>query len=372
MKTNSISSFSPVRLRFNEWWSYKTPFILSISYAACIIQHTSISFTTITLFLCSYIGLATYGYLLNDWFDIAADKLAGKHNRLENVSILQFILLSLLSLALSALPYLFLHLSHTVLYLFMLEAILLNLYCIPPVRLKERGWLAVITDTLYGFILPFWIGTLFFLEGQPSLLVITSCVAWLAVVGIRNILTHQLHDHNSDIKACISTVVTLKGKRRIKRLIEQFLSPIEVLFLIVACSALGKPFLFLLPLFIVHALLSYFRELVMIRERGYQLPADYQFISNIILNEFYQCWIPYFLLTYLCFTDLHFLWAIGIHSFLFPSQLKILVHHLQRNYYYLKKGLIRLLRRYLKNNHSIASIFIQVAIQKRKDKRFNG
>jgi 4-hydroxybenzoate polyprenyltransferase len=97
-------------------------------------------------------GIAGLGYFINDWADIRSDQLAGKPNKVGELSLGVRLLILILLCAFSFLPWLILPMNEYSWALIGIEIILFLMYSLPPLRLKEKGFLGIITDTMYAYI----------------------------------------------------------------------------------------------------------------------------------------------------------------------------------------------------------------------------
>src|SRR6478672_5410321 len=75
-------------IRFDHWWWYKIPPVLSLAAAVLLTRDELSAHTVLVLFsaVWSICSVASYGHLINDAFDVEQDRLAGKSNNMANVS----------------------------------------------------------------------------------------------------------------------------------------------------------------------------------------------------------------------------------------------------------------------------------------------
>lgn len=175
------------------------------------------NFYSFLVFQISFFSIGTLGYLLNDISDEKADKEAGKTNVSADLSVIQKLVLSLVLAVIGFVPIAF-YCPPTI-PLIVIEFLLLLLYAFPPVRLKEKGFLGLVIDSLYAYFLPSLI-LLTFLNSQ----FFVDLFFWILLptfglfLGISNILNHQLEDYDNDIVTQTKTFATnnLKGAERTK------------------------------------------------------------------------------------------------------------------------------------------------------------
>jgi hypothetical protein len=102
----------------------------------------------------------------------------------------------------------------------------------PPIRLKERKWFAVLADALAAHVYPAMLAlaTVVHLGVRPVGTVLIAClVVWSAAVGLRGILSHLLHTAEQDRKGGLRTVVSDAGAEILERWIVALLLPLEAL-----------------------------------------------------------------------------------------------------------------------------------------------
>ena len=143
-------------VRTDNWFSQKLPPLLAVAYALLLAGQvdpvTALRVVPfIVLCLCS---VAAYGHVVNDIFDIEADKLGAKPNVLAQVSpgrrrLMVAALLGLGAAGLWALPW-----NPVGASLLALNFLLPTIYSVPPFRLKERGLAGVVSDTCGSHVVP--------------------------------------------------------------------------------------------------------------------------------------------------------------------------------------------------------------------------
>ncbi len=152
----------------------------------------------------AYVLIGIGGYFMNDLFDIKADLYSNKFNitNLINKYLVSIIILILWSIGF----YLIWNLSAIASYLLLGQYMLLLIYSLPLIRLKERGYLGLVTDALYAHLLPATI-LLFILNKyvaiSPYITIIFT--GFTLVLGLRDIIIHQIEDAKNDIKSKTKT-----------------------------------------------------------------------------------------------------------------------------------------------------------------------
>ena len=203
--------FGPGLLRFSMWWQHIVPPVLAGAYLAVAAGALppGALVAALPLFLVSIVGIAGFGYFLNDVCDIAADRAAGKANAAAGRSPLAraAILFALLLLGLA--PWSLLPRNPENLTLLALQVGRADALFGAALRLKERGLGGALADTLYGHLLPMAIAIVTFFPTPAASLDVSpetpgrpacsssSATLVLACKGLRNILLHQLGDRGT-------------------------------------------------------------------------------------------------------------------------------------------------------------------------------
>ena len=140
--------------RLRDWGKYLIPFWLGFAFLSVYINEIPFkqAIILISLLTISIIAMASYGYILNDFFDIEDDRKAGKQNSSKHLSKTTKIVYVIIFLVLALLPWLFLPFAYLNFGLFILQLLLLAMYPIPPIRLKKYVLTGVITDALYNSV----------------------------------------------------------------------------------------------------------------------------------------------------------------------------------------------------------------------------
>lgn len=289
-------------LRFSLWWQHIVPPILAGAYLAAAVGALPPArlVTLLPPFLLSVIGIAGFGYFLNDVCDIAADRAAGKTNAAAARPPLARagILLALLGAGLA--PWSLLPANPVNLALLALQVGVLTLYSARPFRLKERGLVGAFADTLYGHVLPVAITlSTFFPEpasafqrtgsSWPAGLLGLLMVLVLVSKGLRNILLHQLGDRFNDRRAGLRTFVVGAGPVTTLSLINRLLLPVEI-------GALSGILLLLAPAAPVWVGFVAFLGFTSLMFSAWKFPylpkRQMRFKFLYFLNDFYEEWLP--------------------------------------------------------------------------------
>lgn len=185
-------------------------------------------------FLLSLVGLAGFGHLINDWGDLGEDRRAGKPSPLAELSTAARLLWALALVVLSFAPLALIARGFFPLALAGLEILLFVAYSLKPLRVKERGGLAILNDALYGHTVP---GLLAVSVLAPPMRSFTPWMSrflalvllWKLVQGLSGALLSQIEDRANDRRSGHRTFVLDFGPRRALLLVNQVLLPVHFL-----------------------------------------------------------------------------------------------------------------------------------------------
>jgi hypothetical protein len=216
--------------RPENWLVSKIPPLLAVAYLAVGRFGTAPDdvLRLLASGLVSIVCVATYGHLVNDMFDLEADRLANKVNRLAAMRPVRRVLLTGVFLIAGFLPSLFTDYSVWALSLLALNYLWPTLYSIPATRLKERGLLGVACDALGSHITPTLFVLALFASASPDRSVsgrttfIVVATLWAGALGLKGILHHQIADRHSDLQAGIATFATRVPVEGIQRFLSRF------------------------------------------------------------------------------------------------------------------------------------------------------
>jgi glycosyltransferase involved in cell wall biosynthesis len=221
--------------RLREWWQPKAGNLLATIFLTVAWIGVPLS-DMLWYFLPSVItivGIGACGHVVNDLFDIKSDRQAGKRNRMSGFSPLGRVGVLLFFLAVALLPWLVLPWDMGSVYLMGAEFLLLIIYAIPPIRLKERALLGVFADGLYAYAIPSVLAAYtYFLIGQsePDYPLLLLLFSWQWLLGIHGILIHQVSDYKNDLAVGANTFAVSVGMRSAVRLTQGVVLPLEIIF----------------------------------------------------------------------------------------------------------------------------------------------
>ncbi len=269
--------------RIPEWYDSKVP--LLAAPALYLFLRREVPFTgaslaellLLTLFYGVFLG---FGYVINDFGDLEADRLAGKKKVMQSMKPQTAAVIVWLTAAAGCI--LMLALSHTPAMCLALAVIYFfgASYSIRPMRFKERGVLGLLVSSTAQRCFPLLL--LMVLEGWVS----PDFWLWMLLsffVGLRYILVHQLLDLENDRKAGVETF-SMEHEAAVRRMIlAVFIAEIVLVCLLLVPLAVKYPFSMILPA--AYLLVS------LVRWRGclvvYGAPGMYSF-AQAPMEDFYN------------------------------------------------------------------------------------
>ena len=203
--------------------------------------------------------------------------------------------------------------------------------------------MGVIADAVYAHVIPGLVVVTTFWVGPADRYLVVLFIVWQFLLGCRNILNHQIDDFDNDTLSHTKTAATIYGRGIAKRIVKLILIPLEVLIFLVLLYTLGSPFSIWIWVFLGYVIYTFSREVTFLRGKitdEVVLEGRYDFLSGIMLNEYYEKWLPFLILFFLLGAD----WSYGIlfivHMILFFAILVSFVKDL-RYLKYLTRELAR-------------------------------
>lgn len=314
------------KLRLSNPWNYKAPLLISIPYfliLACSIPFKS-SLFYIGLSFCTIVGIAGFGYYTNDWADINKDFIAGKSNALSEMSLAAKLVVLFVLLIFALAPWYFFPMDKWSWILLVLEFLLFVLYAFPPFRLKEKGFLGVLTDALYAHVVPSLLAAnTFYLIGNNKFdywfEFLMILVLWQFTLGIRNILLHQILDFNNDLTSGNKTFVVKRGVLISEVILKRILLPIEIIVFSLLMLIISTQFYFYTLGYLIFITYTFARIYLFKKEK---MPQNYRGIYYQFFDNFYLDWFPLVILTSLVAMNFYFFILLFLHILLFRNILK--------------------------------------------------
>lgn len=313
------------RLRLSKPWRYKIPVLITVFYLVLIIGDNKCNSPIITFLSSLFIvvGVAGIGYLTNDLGDVEKDRLISKPNAAAQLNKGSIVLSFVFFLALAILPWHYLPFNYKSICLLCFQLFLFFIYAFKPFRLKERGFLGIITDALYAHTVPALLAayTYFMVVETPKnsfwWFVLFLC-PWQFFLGARNILLHQIADYDNDLQSGTKTFVTGKGVALAQKLCRYFFVA-EVVFFIALTLFLSRfnTFFFIGPI-------VYWGVMLFKKRKVLKRLSDKE-IMYVFFDDLYLDWVPFFALLVLINGELVFAVIPVLHLLLFRNRIKAYV-----------------------------------------------
>jgi 4-hydroxybenzoate polyprenyltransferase len=316
-------------LKIHKWWTAHYCSMMTFGYLAIAASSASPEawtvVRTILLFTAGSIGIASTGQLLNDLGDIRQDSRTGAPNILAMRSVGQRILIFVGVAVLGILPW------------FLAEIILFALYSLPPFRLKGRGLLGPITDSLYGYVVTHLVTILVFLApfgAHLSPWLIGLFMIWWFVYGFAQILHHQLLDESRDRTEGIQTLAVRFGWERTLQFVNKIVVPFQVCAFVLLMVGLLPTSPLVPGVYLIYLVLSLrswqqhtiwtWKELPSMNRIGL-----HNLISEVCITAFVKRWLPWLALANLIILQPQLYPLIIVNLLFFPGSVQVLRRSLQ-------------------------------------------
>lgn len=240
-------------IRAGDWWIYKLAPILASGMATASVMGLSL-FTlwpALLLILAVITLVAVFASLINDYCDMGEDLIAGKPNQMVGRTRQQVVTSFAFCITIGILITAVLPRSPSLFCLYLASWIVFAVYSMPPIRLKNRGWLGVVAIALGECLFPHLIAALLIKHEAglilPKLWLMVLGV-WSVMVGLRSILWHQLKDSENDLSAGLHTAATSTKKQRVLFIGKAFVFPVECSAFAVMLWMINQPIIWILLL----------------------------------------------------------------------------------------------------------------------------
>jgi len=314
-------------LKAGAWWNYKIPPVLAVAYFALAAgarpPDVANAMWSLALYMLAAIGIAGFGHLFTDAFDVAEDRTLRKPNLWAPLSSSARTALVAALLAASWLPWLGLPVGRTGFMLIGLQFVMFALYAMPPIRLKERGFWGIVADAIYGHMLPALITWYPFSilahslvpDWFPMLLAV-----WALAVGIRHLLQHQAFHLESDLSANVRTYAVRNGRDATLALIVRIL-PFEMAAFIVLLGVIGQRQPIVAAGFGAYLIWQVVKLRITSPSsfdlRGAHSDADRPVRIGVVMSGFYERWLAPLILAGLSIGEPSYLLLLILHLILF-------------------------------------------------------
>lgn len=285
----------------------------------------------IGLFLIAAIGIAGFGHVFTDIFDIDEDRIRGQSNLWSSLPELQRWVLLVGLIAASWLPWILIPIGRTGLILLGIEFLMFVLYAVPPVRLKNRGLAGLAADGMYAHALPAlwtWLPFAHLAGATTALSAGLAIGVWGISVGMRELMHHQAIDADRDRDAGATTYGVRRGRQHLMKLLRQTLLPLEVTAFAFLLGVMTPVTVIPAAGFAIYMVWSVVKVRAFWLEPVMLVPPDSDdgatILGRRILGPFYYGWLPLLLLAALSKRNPAYLVVAALHFALFgPMVLRL-------------------------------------------------
>lgn len=310
-------------LRIGNWWDAKIPPLLAVAYLELLRAGATpeAALPPLAFYLAAVVCVASYGHVVNDIFDIEADRRAGKANTMAALPVFLHSALPAALLGAGFAAALLGRFPPIALALLAANYLWPTLYSWPATRLKEHGLWGVVADAFGSHLTPTLLALALLAPAWPrdgaSAAFAVLAVLWACALGFKGILHHQMLDRDADRIAGVDTFATAAGPGPIERFMPRY----NLLFELPVSAALAAAAFPWCPLaaaaFALHCALETLKFRLGFRfQLGPQASTNR---ANIpFANEFFYCvWLPLAACLQLALADPAWLWLPPLHALAF-------------------------------------------------------
>lgn len=326
-------------LKIHRWWASHYGTMVAFIYLVLLLTPTPPSLsavvTTFALFTAASLGIGSFGHLLNDLADVSQDLRSGAHNLVASKTAGGRIALFTAALLVGLLPWCFLPVTPAIAGLVAAEYALFMIYSLPPLRLKNRGFLGPATDAMYGYVIPNAVAVLLFSRLGHTIVpfwMMVVLVIWCFLFGLDRIIHHQLLDAAHDESAGVQTFVVRKGWGDAFRVLHMWGVPALAVASIALLGVWASTTLLVPAGFVLYAVLT----LVSWSHRGLwntcrlgNLPSidRYHLVAERLIATFVWRWLALLALVALVIARPRYLPLVPLHVALFPAGVLWTIRH---------------------------------------------
>lgn len=201
----------------------------------------------------------SYGSLINDYFDMPYDKLAGKKKPIYELREWQIIGLLVVITFINFSLVLFVIHDIVFTFIFLIAYFLATFYSAPPLRFKDRALIGFICDSIIEKPLPVLLIFCFFSHFEIDTLLF---VLLAGTVQLYTVIKQQINDYENDILTKTNTFVVSIEKEKAEKILNTYFYPINAVSII----------LFYMIVLIMIPSVSMFLSLIVLNVLGYLVP----------------------------------------------------------------------------------------------------
>lgn len=309
--------------RVGNWWDAKIPPLLAVVYLEMLRLDATpeAALPSVLFYFAAVACVASYGHVVNDVFDIEADRRAGKTNTMAAMPLFLRTALPAVLLAAGFAAALLGRFPSIALALLAANYLWPTLYSLPAIRLKERGLWGVVADASGSHLTPTLLALAVLApawsrDGAGAAFAVLAAL-WSCALGFKGILHHQLLDREGDRRAGVDTFAAQAGPGPIERFMPRY----NLLFELPVAAALAAAAFPWCPL--AAAALAFHCALETLKFRlGFRFQLGSQASTNRAIipfaNEFFYCvWLPLAAALQLALVDPAWLWLPPLHALAF-------------------------------------------------------
>lgn len=318
--------------RIYDWWEYKIPQILVPIYLLVLNSDYIINNkNNFEIFFKLLIGLvlgALTVSIMGEYYDIKQDKIANKKNGFKNLSYEKSVLVIFILIFINILYLLFVKTEPKIFYL--LSILIFFFYYIPLFRLKEKGILGVIADSLGSHVFPSCFVFLFLIPVNTILkLEYGIFFFWIFLFGVRGIINHQYTDLENDKKSNTNTFVRTSS-RLTKKTLQKTLFSFELILFSTLITLTVNYYLIVLGI-LIYLLILFGRKMLFNNAIVYfNIKKDQAY--TLFLFEFYTIFFPLLLIIQIYVVNKPFFWgALLLHIFITYKKITTILKELKES-----------------------------------------
>ncbi len=190
--------------RLKEWLLPKGGFVMGFFLFICsfFLEITKTDFNFLFGAIITFFSIGFLGYWINDWSDLKSDLVVGKSNLSYGFSTFLKLLIFLVLLGFSILPWIFLlPIDKIVIATLVVQFVLFIGYSCPPIRAKRIPILGLVLDALYANVIPVNLAfytVCLYIKIEFSVVLFSLLAAWSFLYGLRGIIVHHYFDKEND------------------------------------------------------------------------------------------------------------------------------------------------------------------------------
>jgi 4-hydroxybenzoate polyprenyltransferase len=306
-------------VRWRDWGFDKLPLFFAVAFYVVQAGEDDIGrfVPRFFAFVVLIVTMALYGFLVNDLGDIELDRRHGKRNAFLKMGPRKGTLVVtgiVVVMILATLPFLHRRWFVPVMVVWFLGS---TFYSLPPLRLKERGWVGLVASLTAQLPLPVLVTCAAF--GYRLGWDVLAFVAYATCKGLSLDVGHQRLDLARDAQTDTGTFAVRQGYERVTRTYGWTLTLERLLLgVVLVAIMLGLPCVWLLglkvssgwPLFLLYVWLL---VLTVLRARGGLLDPYYEGrkdVVNILHVVFPNFVVPFYLLVLMVLHDIVAAWLL--------------------------------------------------------------